>query len=91
MAAVDRWARHAVTSGDRTIDHGAPARRAGLVECGDEPFGRFGEWALGTAACVIAQVSNGPAADDLYREAIDRPERTDVRQIRSTLNEGVRA
>ncbi|MCM0673522.1 hypothetical protein NCC78_02115 [Micromonospora phytophila] len=25
-----------------TIDHGAPARRAGLTECGDEPFGRFG-------------------------------------------------
>jgi DNA-binding CsgD family transcriptional regulator len=37
------------------------------------------DWALGTAACVTAQVSDGPAADALYREAIDRLERTDVR------------
>jgi hypothetical protein len=37
------------------------------------------DWALGTAAGVSAQVSDGHAADALYREAIDRLERTEVR------------
>ncbi|GAA1294712.1 LuxR family transcriptional regulator [Pseudonocardia aurantiaca] len=37
------------------------------------------DWALGTAAGVSAQLSDGQAADALYREAIDRLERTGVR------------
>jgi DNA-binding CsgD family transcriptional regulator len=39
------------------------------------------DWALGTAAYVSAQVSEGRAAEALYREAIDRLERTEVRMI----------
>jgi DNA-binding CsgD family transcriptional regulator len=48
------------------------------------------DWALGTAASVRAQVSDGRAADGLYREAIDRLERTDVRTeaARSRLRYG---
>ncbi|MFI6579637.1 LuxR C-terminal-related transcriptional regulator [Embleya sp. NPDC050493] len=37
------------------------------------------DWALGTSAMVRAQVSEGPAAEALYREAIERFGRTDVR------------
>ncbi|MFB4262174.1 AAA family ATPase [Nonomuraea sp. GTA35] len=36
------------------------------------------DWALGTSALVRAQVSEGPAADTLYREAIERLGRTEV-------------
>jgi DNA-binding CsgD family transcriptional regulator len=36
------------------------------------------DWALGTAAGVSAQLSTGQAAETLYREAIDRLERTEV-------------
>jgi ATP/maltotriose-dependent transcriptional regulator MalT len=39
------------------------------------------DWALGTAAYVSAQVSEGQAAEALYREAIDRLERTEVRMV----------
>jgi DNA-binding CsgD family transcriptional regulator len=37
------------------------------------------DWALGTAAGVAAQVSDGPEADELYREAVERLERAGVR------------
>ncbi|MFD8690004.1 LuxR C-terminal-related transcriptional regulator [Streptomyces sp. NPDC059651] len=37
------------------------------------------DWALGTSAVVRAQVSEGPEAEALYREAIERFGRTDVR------------
>ncbi|MEV0999039.1 AAA family ATPase [Nonomuraea sp. NPDC050202] len=36
------------------------------------------DWALGTSAMARAQVSGGPAADALYREAIERLGRTGV-------------
>jgi DNA-binding CsgD family transcriptional regulator len=36
------------------------------------------DWALGTAARVSALVSQGARADELYREAIERHERTDL-------------
>lgn len=36
------------------------------------------DWALGTSAVVRAQVSEGPAAEALYQEAIERFGRTDV-------------
>ena len=37
------------------------------------------DWALGTAAGVAAQVSDGREADRLYREAVDRLDRAGVR------------
>ncbi|MFJ9123476.1 LuxR C-terminal-related transcriptional regulator [Streptomyces sp. NPDC102340] len=37
------------------------------------------DWALGTSAMVLAQVNEGPAAEVLYQEAIERLGRTDVR------------
>ncbi|WP_217140816.1 hypothetical protein [Streptomyces sp. AC627_RSS907] len=37
------------------------------------------DWALGTTAMVRAQVSEGTVADALYREAIERLGRTDVK------------
>ncbi|NJP88902.1 AAA family ATPase [Nonomuraea sp. FMUSA5-5] len=37
------------------------------------------DWALGTSACARAQVSEGQAAEALYREAIERLGRTEVR------------
>jgi DNA-binding CsgD family transcriptional regulator len=37
------------------------------------------DWALGTAAAMAAQLRDGPEADALYREAIERLERTGVR------------
>lgn len=37
------------------------------------------DWALGTAAGVTAQVSDGRDADELYQEAVDRLERAGVR------------
>jgi DNA-binding CsgD family transcriptional regulator len=59
---------------------GRPEDAAEAVQIiGEQAQASGTDWALGTAACVTAQVSDGPAADDLYREAIDRLERTDVR------------
>lgn len=37
------------------------------------------DWALGTAAGVAAQVSDGSEADELYREAVERLDRAGVR------------
>ncbi|MEU2133191.1 AAA family ATPase [Streptomyces sp. NPDC018352] len=36
------------------------------------------DWALGTERCARALLTDGPAADDLYREAIIRLDRTDA-------------
>ncbi|MGP3919782.1 AAA family ATPase [Nonomuraea sp. 10N515B] len=59
---------------------GRPARAAEAAQRLDEMAQASGtDWALGTSACVRAQVSDGPAAETLYREAIERLSRTEVR------------
>jgi DNA-binding CsgD family transcriptional regulator len=59
---------------------GRPARAAAAAQLLDEMAQASGtDWALGISASVRAQVSNGPAADALYREAIERLSRTEVR------------
>jgi DNA-binding CsgD family transcriptional regulator len=59
---------------------GRPARAAKAAACLDELAQAGGtDWALGTAASVRAQVSEGPAAEALYREAIERLGRTEAR------------
>ncbi|MFD0473257.1 hypothetical protein ACFQ0B_37120 [Nonomuraea thailandensis] len=58
---------------------GRPARAAAAALHIDEMAQAAGtDWALGTSALVRAQVSGGPAADALYREAIERLGRTEV-------------
>ncbi|TYB64879.1 AAA family ATPase [Nonomuraea sp. PA05] len=59
---------------------GRPVQAAQAAARLDELAGASGtDWALGTSACVRAQVSEGPAAEDLYREAIERLGRTEAR------------
>ncbi|GAB3904430.1 hypothetical protein GCM10027612_72370 [Microbispora bryophytorum subsp. camponoti] len=59
---------------------GRPARAAETARRLDEMAQAGGtDWALGTSASARAQVSDGPAADALYREAIERLGRTEVR------------
>ncbi|MGP4096313.1 ATP-binding protein [Nonomuraea sp. KM90] len=59
---------------------GRPARAAQAAERLDELARASGtDWALGTSASVRAQVSEGPAAEALYQEAIERLGRTEVR------------
>ncbi|MGI5286389.1 ATP-binding protein [Nonomuraea polychroma] len=59
---------------------GRPARAAQAAARLDELAQAGGtDWALGTSASVRAQVSEGPAAEALYREAIERLGRTEVR------------
>ncbi|TYB66767.1 AAA family ATPase [Nonomuraea sp. PA05] len=59
---------------------GRPARAAEAARRLDEMARASGtDWALGTSASARAQVSAGPAADALYREAIERLGRTKVR------------
>ncbi|MFI7453103.1 LuxR C-terminal-related transcriptional regulator [Nonomuraea sp. NPDC049714] len=59
---------------------GRPARAAAAAQLLDEMAQASGtDWALGISASVRAQVSKGPAADALYREAIERLSRTEVR------------
>ncbi|GGS66896.1 AAA family ATPase [Nonomuraea spiralis] len=41
------------------------------------------DWGLGTSASVRAQVSEGPAAEALYREAVERLERTEARLVQA--------
>jgi DNA-binding CsgD family transcriptional regulator len=63
------------------------AARSGNAETAAEALGRLSEttrasgtdWALGIEACSRALLSEGEAAEDLYREAIDRLGRTRVR------------
>ncbi|MFC5835280.1 LuxR C-terminal-related transcriptional regulator [Nonomuraea insulae] len=59
---------------------GRPARAAEAAARLDALAQASGtDWALGTSASVRAQVSDGPAAESLHREAIERLGRTDVR------------
>ncbi|MGW3347081.1 LuxR C-terminal-related transcriptional regulator [Nonomuraea rubra] len=59
---------------------GRPARAAEAAARLDELAQTCGtDWALGTSAGVRAQVSEGPAAEDLHREAIERLGRTQAR------------
>ncbi|MFG1863477.1 helix-turn-helix transcriptional regulator [Microbispora bryophytorum] len=59
---------------------GRPARAAETARRLDEMARAGGtDWALGTSASARALVSDGPAADALYREAVERLGRTEVR------------
>ncbi|MEV1003945.1 AAA family ATPase [Nonomuraea sp. NPDC050202] len=59
---------------------GRPARAAEAARRIEEMAQAAGtEWAVGTSALVRAQVSDGPEAEPLYREAIERLGRTEVR------------
>ncbi|NJP95088.1 AAA family ATPase [Nonomuraea sp. FMUSA5-5] len=59
-----------------------PARAADAAQRIDEMAQASGTgWALGTSASMRAQVSDGPAAETLYREAIERLERTGARMM----------
>jgi DNA-binding CsgD family transcriptional regulator len=61
---------------------GRPGEAAAAVQHIKEMAGASGtDWALGTAAYVSAMVSDGAAAEECYREAIDRLERTEVRML----------
>ncbi|MGW3351901.1 ATP-binding protein [Nonomuraea rubra] len=67
---------------------GRPARAATAARYLDEMAQAAGtDWGLGTSALVRAQVSEGQAADALYREAIERLGRTEagVARARSRL------
>ncbi|MFC7037013.1 AAA family ATPase [Nonomuraea rubra] len=67
---------------------GRPARAATAARHLDEMAQAAGtDWGLGTSALVRAQVSEGQAADALYREAIERLGRTEagVARARSRL------
>ncbi|MGP3965292.1 ATP-binding protein [Nonomuraea sp. 3N208] len=61
---------------------GRSARAAEVARRLDEMAQVSGmDWALGTSASVRAQVSGGLAADSLYREAIERLGRAEVRMM----------
>jgi DNA-binding CsgD family transcriptional regulator len=60
----------AVRTGDLLSAHEALARLADSTQAGDADFG------LGVEARCRALLANGPAAEDLYREAVDRLSRT---------------
>lgn len=65
---------------EAAVRSGRPARAAEAAQALDGMAQVSGtDWALGTSAMVRAQVSEGPAAEALYREAIERLGRTDVR------------
>ncbi|MGP3963414.1 helix-turn-helix transcriptional regulator [Nonomuraea sp. 3N208] len=58
---------------------GRPARAAEAAQqLGAMAQASGTDWALGTSAMVRAQVNDGPAAETLYREAIERLGRTQV-------------
>ncbi|NUP65569.1 MAG: LuxR family transcriptional regulator, partial [Nonomuraea sp.] len=59
---------------------GRPARAAEVARRLDEPARAAGtDYALGTSAMVRAQTGEGPAAEELYREAVERLGRTRVK------------
>ncbi|XVU22717.1 helix-turn-helix transcriptional regulator [Actinoplanes sp. CA-054009] len=61
---------------------GRPERAAAAAERLDELARAAGtDWALGASACARAQVGTGAAAEELYREAIERLGRTEVRAL----------
>ncbi|MGI5290066.1 helix-turn-helix transcriptional regulator [Nonomuraea polychroma] len=67
---------------EAAVRSGRPARAAEVAQRLDEMAQASGtDWALGTSASVRAQVSDGPAAETLYREAIERLSRADVRMM----------
>ena len=73
MWALPELVEAALRGGDTELAHGALTQ---LVET-TQPCGT--DWALGVEARCRALVSEGAAADALYREAIDRLGRTRVR------------
>ncbi|GII58564.1 transcriptional regulator [Planotetraspora thailandica] len=61
---------------------GRPARAAEAAQRLDEMAQASGtDWALGTAAAARAQVNEGPAAETLYHQAIERLGRTGARLV----------
>ncbi|MGW2192983.1 ATP-binding protein [Streptosporangium sp. NPDC001682] len=65
---------------EAAVRSGRPVRAAEAARQLDEMAQASGtDWALGTSASARAQVSDGPVAETLYREAIDRLSRTEVR------------
>ncbi len=61
---------------------GRPARASAAARrLGEMAQASGTDWALGTWAGARAQVSEGPAADALHREAIERLGRTEVRAV----------
>ena len=73
MWALPELVEAAVRGGDTGLAHGALTRLAETTQpCGTD-------WALGVEARCRALLSDGAAADALYREAIDRLGRTRVR------------
>ncbi|KAB8194723.1 AAA family ATPase [Nonomuraea phyllanthi] len=92
-AAAERGARHPQELGGPFIRSlvelveaasrsGRPARAAQAARQLDELAQAGGtDWALGTSASARAQVSEGPAAEALYREAIERLNRTEARMV----------
>jgi DNA-binding CsgD family transcriptional regulator len=73
MWALPELVEAAVRSGDRPVASAAVERLAGTTQVSGT------DWALGTEARSRALVTEGRAADDLYREAIDRLGRTRLR------------
>ncbi|MGW5360620.1 helix-turn-helix transcriptional regulator [Actinopolymorpha pittospori] len=89
-AAAERGVAHPQELGlstRSTVELVEAAARSGRPARAAEAAQRFHElaqasstdWALGTSACLRAQVSDGPAAEALYREAVERLGRTAVR------------
>jgi DNA-binding CsgD family transcriptional regulator len=71
--ALPELVEAAVRAGDTELAHDGLARLAETTQaCGTD-------WALGVEARCRALLSDGAAADELYREAIDRLGRTQVR------------
>ncbi|MFI7470008.1 AAA family ATPase [Nonomuraea sp. NPDC049646] len=65
---------------EAAVRSGRPSRAAEVARQLDEMARAGGtDWALGTSACVRAQVSDGSHAEALYGEAIERLGRTEVR------------
>ena len=73
MWALPELIEAAVRTGNTEVAVGALERLAETTEAGGTDFG------LGIKARCRALVSQGQAADDLYREAIDRLSRTELR------------
>ncbi|MFC8419309.1 AAA family ATPase [Streptomyces sp. NPDC057236] len=69
---------------EAAVRSGRPSRAAEAARRLDTPARASGtDWALGTTAMVRAQVSEGNAAEALYREAIERLGRTGVEVTRA--------
>ncbi|ROO85888.1 regulatory LuxR family protein [Actinocorallia herbida] len=67
---------------EAAVRSGRPARAADAARRLDARARASGtDWALGTSAAARAQVSDGDTAEALYREAIDRLGRTDVKVL----------